>query len=274
MDTQFLSVPGGKIAYDDSGSGQTVLYVPGMGDLRGEFRFMRPQLEAAGYRVVTMDVRGHGETSTSWQDYSVAGVGADIVALLRRLDAGPAVIAGSSMAAGAAVWAAVEAPELVSGLVLLGPAVHGEINWGYRLALDVLLARLWGASAWLMYYKRLFPTRKPADLAEYSAGLKRNLSQPGRLEALHAMMAASKSASESRLTRVSIPSISIMGSKDPDFKDPTAEVKWVAGQLKGSYRIIDGAGHYPQTEMPEMTGPIVLEFLKTLQPELKMRASD
>ena len=34
-----------------------------------------------------------------------------MVALIRHLDAGPAVIVGESMAAGAAIWAAAEAPE-------------------------------------------------------------------------------------------------------------------------------------------------------------------
>jgi len=59
-----------------------------MGDLRQEYRFLSGQLVEAGYRAVSMDVRGHGETSIGWGDYSVAGVGADMVGLIRHLDAG------------------------------------------------------------------------------------------------------------------------------------------------------------------------------------------
>ena len=106
MSTKYLYHENGKIAYDDAGSGPLVVCIPSMGDVRGEYRFLVPQLVEAGYRVVSMDIRGLGETSVEWDDYTVAGVGADIVALLRDLEAGPAIVIGTSMAAGAAVWAA------------------------------------------------------------------------------------------------------------------------------------------------------------------------
>jgi pimeloyl-ACP methyl ester carboxylesterase len=265
METKYLTVPGGKIAYDESGQGPLVVCVPGMGDLRSEFRFLAPQLVVAGYRVVTMDVRGHGETSTGWTDYSVAGVGHDIITLIGSLDAGPAVVVGNSMAAGAAVWAAVETPRLVHALVLIGPAVHGETSWSMRLLLAGLFARPWGKWSWMLYYATLFPTHKPSDWETYTAGLKHNLSQPGRLEALHQMMVASKAASEARLAQVSVPALILMGSRDPDFKVPKTEAEWVAGQVKGTYLMVAGAGHYPHSEMPEETAAHVLSFLQTLK---------
>jgi pimeloyl-ACP methyl ester carboxylesterase len=272
MKTQFLKIGEGSLAYDDTGSGPLVLCVPGMGDLRGEYRFLVPQLVAAGYRAVTMDVRGHGESSVGWKDYSVAGIGGDILALTHHLNAGPAILVGNSMAAGAAVWAAVEAPELVSGLVLIGPAVHGEMGLAFRLLLGALFARPWGPAAWLRYYQGLFTTRKPEDFAAHAAALKENLSQPGRMEALYAMMLASKSASEERLSRVHQPTLVVMGTRDPDFKDPQAEAGWVAEKLDASCRMVDGAGHYPQSEMPAVTGPWIVEYLRSLQPESSLVA--
>jgi pimeloyl-ACP methyl ester carboxylesterase len=286
MTTQFLSINEGQLAYDVTGTaGPLVVCVPGMGDLRQEFRFLTPLLVEAGYRVATMDVRGHGESSTHWADYSVAGIGSDILALIRKLGGGPAVVIGSSMAAGAAVWAAVEAaagvpaaaeqPELVSGLVLIGPAVHGEVGGAMRLLMKALFARPWGAAAWKMYYSHLFTTRKPADFEAYADGLKANLAQPGRLEALTQMILASKNASEARLAQVRVPTQIIMGSKDPDFKVPAEEAQWVADQLRAcpnlsgfeAVEIIDGAGHYPHSEMPEITNPRIVAFLAALQTE-------
>jgi pimeloyl-ACP methyl ester carboxylesterase len=272
MDTQFLQVSEGRIAYDDQGRGPLVIGVPGMGDLRGEFRFLIPQLVEAGYRVVTMDVRGHGETSTGWSDFSVAGVGSDILALIRQLDAGSAVVIGNSMAAGAAVWAAAEAPDLINALVLIGPAVRGEINWSMRLLFSAFFSRPWGASAWLKYYATLFPTRKPADWVEYTTGLRHNLSQPGRLESLQKMIIASKAASESRLAKINCPALIVMGGKDPDFKQPSVEADWVASKFKGIVQMVEGAGHYPHSEMPEVTGPRIIEFLKKQQLEVSLAA--
>jgi pimeloyl-ACP methyl ester carboxylesterase len=262
MKTLYFDTGEGKIAYDDEGSGPLVACVPGMGDLRGEYRFLKAQLLDAGYRVVTMDVRGHGESSAAgWTGFTVAEVGGDIVGLMRSLEAGPGVVIGTSMAAGAAVWAAAEAPELVNGLALIGPAVHGEASGPIRLVYNLLFTRPWGPAAWLMYFKTLYPTRKPEDFEAYCVRLKENLKQRGRLEALHQMALASKAASEERLTRVSAPTLVMMGSKDPDFKDPQAEAQWVAERVNGEVVIIPGAGHYPHAEMPEVAGPHILRFL-------------
>ncbi len=236
-----------------------------IGDLRSEYRFLAPQLAAAGYRVITVDVRGHGETSARWPDYSVAGIGADLRALIRHLNAGPATIVGASMAAGAAVWRAAEAPDLVAGLVLLGPAVRGDVSRPMQLLFSALFARPWGPAAWHRFYGTLYPTRKPADFPQYSAAVRANLKEQGRMEALIEMINASKKASEERVSRVSAPTLAIMGSKDPDFKDPEAEAKWVAEQVRGKYVMVDGAGHHPHAEMPEITGPLVVSFLKELR---------
>ena len=262
MATQFLKHQNGILAYDDVGSGPLVICVPSMGDVRGEYRFLAPQLVAAGYRAIILDVRGHGESSTDWSDFSVAAIGSDILALIRHLNAGPAFVIGTSMAAGAAVWAAAEAPGLIRGLILIDPFVRGGGDVASRLMYGALFARPWGPSMWLKYFATLYPSRKPADFAEYSAALKANLKAPGRMEALHHMLNASKLASEPRLPRVTAPVKVLMGSTDHDFKNPEAEAKLVANSLRGAYTMIENAGHYPHAEMPDITGPIILSALK------------
>lgn len=265
MTMSYLQQQNGKIAYDVSGEGPLVVCVPSLGDLRGEYRFLTPLLVAAGYRVATMDVRGHGETSPVWDDYSVAAIGRDILALVRELNAGPASLVGTSMGGGAAIWTAVEAPDLVRGLVLIDPFVDGDSDRWLVFLLSLAFARPWGTAMWKKYYTSLYPTRKPADMAEYLRELTQNLSQPGRLEAVVAMLRASKRASGERLPSVSQPAIVVMGSKDPDFKDPEAEAQRVARAVRGSFHMIPGAGHYPHAEMPEDTAPLIIDFLNRLK---------
>lgn len=261
MTTLFLEHAKGRIAYDETGAGPLVLCVPSMGDVRGEYRFLAPQLAQAGYRVVTMDVRGHGESSTVWDDFSVAGVGSDIVALIRHIDGGPAVVIGDSMAAGATVWAAAEAPELLTGVILVGPFVRSEPSLFSGLLFGAMFSRPWGPAMWQWYYKTLYPTRKPEDFAQYVQKLRKNLAEAGRMEALQKMLAASKSASEQRLGRVQAPALVLMGTKDPDFKEPEVEARWVAEKVNAQLHMIEGAGHYPHAEMPEAVAPRVLAFL-------------
>src|SRR5258706_7539642 len=55
--TRYLEVPGGRLAYDDTGTGPLVVCLPGLGDLRASYRFLAPRLVAAGDRVVTIDLR-------------------------------------------------------------------------------------------------------------------------------------------------------------------------------------------------------------------------
>lgn len=264
MSTQFLSHAGGAIAYDDSGSGPLVICLPSMGDLRAEYRLLIPQLVTAGYRVVSMDVRGHGESSVTWSNYAVDAIGSDLLALIRHLAAGPALVIGTSMAAGAAVWAAVEAPPLIAGMVLIGPFVRGEGSWMSNLLYTTLFMRPWGPAAWLLYYKLLYPTRKPADFAPYTAALRANLQEPGRMEALLQMIRASKAASAARVTQVSQPALVLMGTKDPDFRVPETEAQWVANAVHGAYTMIEGAGHYPHAELTDVTGQLIIPFLQSV----------
>jgi pimeloyl-ACP methyl ester carboxylesterase len=264
MTTQYLKQKNGQIAYDVAGEGPLVVCVPSLGDVRGEYRFLVPSLVIAGYRVVTMDVRGHGESSVKWDDFSVAGVGADILALIRALDRGPAIIIGTSMGGGAAIWSAVEEPELVRGMVMINPFVDGDGNRLLIALLSVMLARPWGPSMWMKYYASLYPTCKPADFAEYSSALHANIKQRGRLEAVMSMLCASKRVSGERMPRVTQPTLVLMGSKDPDFKNPEAEGQRIAQAVRGSYQIIENAGHYPHAEMPEVAAPLILAFIQSL----------
>ncbi|MGB5757228.1 MAG: alpha/beta fold hydrolase, partial [Acidimicrobiales bacterium] len=67
MTTQQLSLAEGTIAFEDrGGDGPLVVMLPGAGDVRHEYRFVAPELAAGGARVVTVDLRGHGDSSADW----------------------------------------------------------------------------------------------------------------------------------------------------------------------------------------------------------------
>ena len=265
--TQFLKLPDGQIAYDDSGgTGPLVICVPGLGDMRQQYRFLAPRLVAAGFRVVTMDLPGHGESSADWPAYSAAIVGADIVALIRHLGAGKAFIIGNSMAGGSAVWAAAEIPDRVAGIVMIDPFTRVIPTSSFLLAfLKVAMMRPWGPSFWSMYYGSLYKSAPPADLDAYRAALVANLKQPGRIEATKALIFASQAPCEARIPKVHAPVLVVMGTRDPDFDDPAAEADWVATHLHGKKLMVDGAGHYPHVEYPDIVAPAVIEFVKDAQ---------
>jgi pimeloyl-ACP methyl ester carboxylesterase len=263
----WMKLNDGLIAYDDyGGNGPTIICVPGLGDLRQQYRFLAPRLEAAGLRVVTMDLRGHGGSSVDWPDYSAASVGADIVALIHLLGAKKVYIVGNSMAGAAAVWAAAEIPGAVAGIVLIDPFVRDMPTSIFLTAfLKVATQRPWGASFWSMYYGSLYKSAPPSDLPAYREALVANLKEPGRIEAVKAMIFASKSPCEARIPKVRAPVLVMMGSLDPDFNDPAAEAKWVADHLHGKILMVAGAGHYPHVEYPDIAGAAIVAFIEEVQ---------
>lgn len=256
-----LSHEGGRIGYDDSGTpGPLLLCVPGMGVTRAAYEPMGALFAAAGYRVVTMDLRGHGGSDAVWADYSPEAIGRDIVALLRHLDAGPAVLFTNSYTGASAVWAAAEAPELLHAVVLSAPfaRVVPKPNALMRAAIAAV-GRF--RPLWMMYWASLYKTRKPATFAEQRRALSANLAEPGRMAALRAMFAADVSVCAARLGEVRTPALVLMGTKDPDFSDPAAEARLVAERVGGTVTMIDGAGHYPHSEFPAETAEAVVTFL-------------
>ncbi len=266
--THQLRLSGGTIAYDDTGAGPLVVCVPGMGDLRSTYRFSTPLLAAAGYRVIALDVRGMGETSARWDDYSVAGVGCDIVDLVEALDAGPAHVVGNSMAAGAAIVAAANRPELVRSLTLTGPFVRDLLPpWAMAAIFGPFLGGPWRAAFWNWYMRKAFPTRIPADQADETLRRNRNLAEPGRFDAFRRMAIASKRASAERLADIAAPVLVVMGTRDPDFPNPAKEAQAVADTLRGKLVMIDGAGHYPQADSPDVFAAGLLAFFATVDVE-------
>jgi pimeloyl-ACP methyl ester carboxylesterase len=263
METKFFRRPEGTIAYDDSeGAGEAVTIWPGMGALRSEYRYLAPALVDAGYRVVTADLRGHGESSVDWPEYTLPAAGRDILALIDHVGVGPAHVIGTSFSPGAAVWAAAERPEAIRSLILIGAFVRDpQPSLVQKMAMAVMLNGPWRVQAWATYYKTLYPTQKPSDFDAYLAALKENLGQPGRFAALKSLGSAPKTAAEQRLGQVRAPALVVMGTADPDWPHPEAEARFIADALSAEVMMVEGAGHYPQTEMPEKVTPGILDFL-------------
>lgn len=266
----FLSRPEGRVAYSDAGSGPLVVAVPGMGDLRSTYDDVVPALVGAGYRVVVADLRGHGDSDTTFRTHGDDATGSDLLALVEHLDAGPAVLLGNSMGASAAVWAAAERPDLVRGLVLLSPYLRQPGSPGMRKAMGivyrVLLARPWGAALWGSFYSSITKGRRSPRHAEHVAAVRGALREPGRLRSFRDLaVALDHSVVEARLADVQAPALVILGAIDPDFSDPAAELAWITNTIDARGVLVPDVGHYPQHQAPDVVVPAALAFLAGLQ---------
>jgi pimeloyl-ACP methyl ester carboxylesterase len=260
--TTWLPRPEGRIAYDMAGTGPLVVCVPGMGELRSSYRRTVPALVAAGCTVVTMDLRGHGDSDATFSRYDDVAAGGDVVALLEHLGA-PAVLVGNSMGAGAAAWAAAERPDLVTGLVLLGAFVRNPPTGALTaLAFRAAMAGPWAPRVWSAYLPTLYPGRRPEDFAEHRAEIAASMRRPGHGRAFRRTTRTSHAPVEARLAEVRAPALVVMGERDPDFADPAAEARWIADRLHGEVVLVPGAGHYPQVEEPDVVNPALVGFVR------------
>lgn len=270
--TQHLSRPEGRIAYslDGPAAGPLVVLIPGMGDLRSTWRELTGPLVEAGHRVAVMDLRGHGDSDTTFATHGDVVTGQDALALVEHLG-GPAVLVGNSMGAGAAAWAAAERPDLVAGLVLTGPFLRDRpmpavVTGVMHGLMRVLFARPWGAAAWAAYYRGTLNrgTRAPW-LDEHVADLKAAMKDPAHLRSFrHLSVQLTHAPVEARVSEVTAPAVAFVGAIDPDFADPAAEAEWLRGAIDAEVTLIPDVAHYPQNQAPEVVVPRTLAFLADL----------
>src|SRR6516225_9053066 len=270
--TEFVDVPGGRIAYEVTGVGPLVVLSHGIGVGRQDYRFLAPMLAQAGYRVASADLRGHGESSMGWASITRTDIAGDLAALIGQLG-GPAVIVGHSLSGGAATIAAATRPEQVAGIVEINPFTKtprfdlGALLRVRRYRRGVFLlggTRVFRSlRLWLRYLDLAYPA-KPADYAGFMAALAGKLREPGRMAEFLKTLNSPADA-EKQLPNIRCPALLIMGTLDPDFADPRAEGDAIVAAMPagaGSVAMVDGAGHYPHAQSPEAVAELVIRFLK------------
>lgn len=272
--TEYLAVDGGTLAYEVTGDGPLVVLAHGMGDSRAAYRAVGPQLVAAGYRVAAVDLRGCGESSADWPEWSRTALAGDLLAVIRHLG-GPAVLVGHSISGGAATIAAAREPALVTAVIELAPFTRKQsVRLGdmrvkrYRQGMLRLLgAGVFGSVRhWRAYLDVAYPGTRPGDWDERIERIDALLREPGRMKALQGMGRSAPTDAGAQLGSVRCPVLVVMGTLDPDWADPRAEGAAVVDALPsglGRLEMVEGAGHYPHDQFPDRVVSLVLTFLRS-----------
>lgn len=143
---QFFTHDGFELGFIDEGQGDPIVLIHGFGSTHA-VNWIAPgwvkTLTEAGYRVVALDNRGHGQSTKSHEpaDYTPEKMAADVAALLDHLHIARAHVMGYSMGARIAAFLALGYPEHVASLVFGGLGigmVEGVGDWD--IIADALLA--------------------------------------------------------------------------------------------------------------------------------------
>ena len=102
------------------GDGPIVLCLHGFPDNAGSFRHQLPALAEAGYRAISLTLRGYEPGSIPGDgDYTMETIATDILAVIDSLDTGPVHLIGHDWGAAVAYVAAAAAPERFRSLTVM-----------------------------------------------------------------------------------------------------------------------------------------------------------
>ena len=224
---------------------------------------------ARAFRVITVDLPGHGRTGTGPPErMTVERTSDDLAAILERLDAAPADALGYSLGARVALRLAVAHPAVVRRLALESPsaglATAGE-RATRRAADDDLATRIeqHGIDAFVAEWERQPVFASHASLSPARAAHLRAMRLANDPHGLAASLrAAGQGAMEplfDRLATVGAPTLIIAGALDDRGR---SRAEQVARGIPGArLEIIDNAGHTPHEEQPAAFRRLALDFL-------------
>lgn len=263
----FFPSADGDLAYLDTGSGDPVVLLhSGYVDHR-VWADQIPAL-AAGHRVIAPDIRGHGSSANATRPFRWCD---DLAALLRHLGAGPVVLVGLSMGGVIATDTLAEHPELVRAVVTCG-AVTGDLRYTdpWHVELQAEHARALAAGdleGWLAAFLRVVPGPHRTD-ADIDPDIPRRLREMA-LATLSRHTPDEKdwhvpvTGTWDRVARTGVPVLTVNGGLEPVELLAAAE-RLAATVADGRSLTVDGTGHYPNLERPEVFDKILLDFLRDL----------
>jgi pimeloyl-ACP methyl ester carboxylesterase len=113
------------LSIEDSGEGDPLVLLHGLTATRRYVLQGSRLLLREGFRLISYDARGHGESDPG-DGYEYSDLAGDLVSVLDSRGIERAVLVGHSMGAATAVRVALESPERVAGLVQITPAYDGS----------------------------------------------------------------------------------------------------------------------------------------------------
>jgi pimeloyl-ACP methyl ester carboxylesterase len=223
-------------------------------------------LTAAGYRVVTSDLRGYGESEVVPGVTPLSAFAADVAALLDHLRIERAVIGGLSMGGQIVMEFHRLFPGRVSALLLADTSAQAETDEGKKARnamADRLLAEGMGGYADEVLEKMVAPYNVTAltDVAAHVARMMRNTPPQGAAAALRGR--AERPDYSASLQRAAVPALVVVGADDAFT--PVADAEYLHGLLpQARLAVVQGAAHMPNLERPAEFNTVLRDFLASL----------
>lgn len=232
-------------------------------------------LKLEGWRIIAPDLPGHGGTAAPAG--GMREVADDLVSLLDQLDVDQAVVIGYSLGGRLALHLALQAPERVRALVLLGatPGIADPAARAQRVAEDADRARRietdyeafvddWEALPLFATQRALGPATR-----QRIGAIRRGHDPRALAEALRRVGTGAQAPLYDRLHELGMPVLWVVGEYDAKFRAIADQVRPLLPSAQ--FAILPYAGHAVHIERPSAFSTLFKAFAEKL-PETPARA--
>lgn len=248
--------------YEETGDGSPLLLIHGLGSSSRDWE-MQIEPFAKDYQVITLDLRGHGQSGKPPGPYSIRMFAEDTAALVRRIDILPAHVVGISMGGMVAFELAVHFPQLLRSLTIVNSYPEMRVEtlqehlqvWRRFLILELLGMRGMGR----MLGGRLFPFPEQSDLRETFVSRWAQNNKRAYRESLRAILNWDV---ESRLGEIDCPVLVV--ASDQDYVTVEEKRVYTAKIPNAKLVIIEDARHAVTAERPDQFNTVLRDFLTSI----------
>ena len=250
---------GCSLHYEEYGQGPPLLLLHGLGSSCRDWEYQIPVL-AEQYRVIAMDMRGHGRSDKPRERYSIRGFAGDVEALIEHLNLGPVHVVGLSMGGMIGFQLAVDQPHLLKSLCVVNSAPQVKIQsaddaWQY--------AKRWGLARLLSMEtlgkaigRNLFPKPEQDDLRRKIASRWAENDKRAYLASFDAIVGWGV---QQKLARITCPTLII--SADRDYTPVSLKEAYVKLIPHAKLVVIKDSRHATPLDQPQEFNRVVLEFI-------------
>ena len=261
-----------NVRYLEAGEGPAVLLVHGLSTSMVTWHCNIDALVSAGYRVLALDLPGHGDSDKPKDlDYAPAGAAELIRQFLAELQLDRISLVGNSAGGLVVSLFSLAYPQQVEKLVLVAPGGMGRhVTWLLRAMSIPVIGELFyqpRLQSSLAMARRLF-FRPPPILAEILPEMQRVRNLPGARHAAIQSIRSSvcllgqrrRSYILDRLRDLKRPLMTIWGEEDTIL--PVSQAAAVRRALPRSVtRVIPECGHWPHMEKAAQFNDLLVRFL-------------
>ncbi|MEM1677221.1 MAG: alpha/beta hydrolase [Nitrososphaerota archaeon] len=263
-----------EIYYEVYGEGRPLVLIHGAWASHEWWRMQIPELSKY-YKVVAMDVRGHGKSARLEKPTTVEKLAEDLDMLLDHLKVDEVVMIGWSMGGMISTQYYFMHPEKVKALILLASRLFKRP----RMLLEAYL-RVWREMLTVFMdfadyegfestkyedfvrreLEKSFHPNTPREVIEWAV---RDLTENRRRDYLNLVKTLSRYDASKKLGEIKVPTLIIAGDRNDTV--PLDYLKRAKEMIPNSKLIIlEGYGHYFLLEAPERVNKEILEFLRSI----------